>query len=50
MKTTKEILENLVDALIEAEPILHDAIREPLARANTKLREVKALAEELEAK
>ena len=30
MKTSKEILENLIDALIEAEPILKDGIRPTL--------------------
>ena len=47
MKTTKAILENLIDALLEAEPIMHDAIREPLRHANEKLAEVETLAAEL---
>lgn len=48
MRTTKEILENLIDALIEAEPILRDLVRQPLQRANEKLRECEQLAEELD--
>jgi hypothetical protein len=48
MKTTKEILEHLIDALLEAEPILRDSVREPIRQANEKLREVELLAAELE--
>lgn len=47
MKTSKEILENLIDALIEAEPILFDRIREPLRYANDALTDIQNLADEL---
>jgi hypothetical protein len=48
MKTTVEILEQLIDALLDAEPVMHDLIREPLAQARRKLREIEALAGELQ--
>ncbi len=45
--SAKQILENLIDALIDAEPILHDSIRPILRQAQEKMREVEKLAEEL---
>ncbi len=47
MKTTKEILENVIDALLDAEPILRDSIREPMIKAREKLNEINNLTKEL---
>lgn len=46
-RNAKEILENLIDALIEAEPILFDSIRPLLRKCLEKRSEIERLAEEL---
>lgn len=47
MKSSKQILENLVDTLIDAEPLLKDSIRPLLARANRELGKIEEMAAEL---
>lgn len=46
--SAKQILENLLDALVVAEPVLGDLVRTPLRQCREKLVEIERLAEELE--
>jgi len=47
MKSSKEILENLIDALLAAEPVLDCEIRPLLRRANEDLSKIESLSDEL---